>query len=777
VIGSQISHYRILSKLGEGGMGEVFLALDTKLDRKVALKFLPPHFASDPEALERFKREARSAAALQHPNIVTIHEIGEHEDRHFIVMAYIEGALLSDLIASDDLTIEKALYITLRLADALGEAHKAGIVHRDLKPDNILSAANGRPHGLDFGLAVTSGATKLTQEGTTVGTLHYMSPEQSRGESVDERTDIFSLGAITYEMITKRRAFPGDHAAAIHYKIASEDPQPLSRYNNKATPELERVVSTMLAKDRDVRYQTMSGVMAAIKPLRGGSQISGVGTAVHPARSSGHAKWIATAIIVLAIAAAAWWVAPRFRTTGEQEGTLAGRVDALAVLPFEQVARDPEKAYFADGLTVALTNELGSVSALNVISNYTMMQYKDAKKPLPEIGDELGVDAFVQGSVQHVGDQVRINVELILARNSERLWGQAYDSEVGDLLRLQSDIAREITRHVQVTLSPFEDQRLRRVRAVDPEALRAYLKGVYYRELISHEGLIKGRESFERAIALAPNFALAHVALADIYHWGWYFSSEDDVGDLRDKAIFHAKKALELDPGLADAHALLAEFKLDEWDWAAAENEIAKAREVNEKSPAVRMIYSDLLMMKGDLAEGLAQHRSAVASNPLSHPVACNLPKKYYLAREYDVAVNYGRHAAERFPTCPWERIAVAQALVSQGKYDEAIEEFEASYQTQETLEARVGVARAHALAGRTEEARRTLKELIADGLGPCDQAKIYVALHDYESAFASLDVAFEKRSGGLAWLHADPSFEALRGDPRFADLVARVGL
>jgi serine/threonine-protein kinase len=268
---STISHYTILEKLGEGGMGEVYLAEDTRLERKVALKFLPPHIAREPDALERFKREAKATAALRHPNIVTIHEIGVHEDRHYIVMAYIDGDLLKDMIDRKNISVDEALDITLELCDALGDAHGAGIIHRDLKPANIIVDAKGHPHVLDFGLALKIGSTKLTQDGTTVGSLHYMSPEQSRGESVDARTDIFSLGAILYEMIAGQPAFPGEHAAAIQYKITHEDPQPLARFNNQVTPELERIVSTALSRDREVRYQTMGGLAAALKPLRAGS--------------------------------------------------------------------------------------------------------------------------------------------------------------------------------------------------------------------------------------------------------------------------------------------------------------------------------------------------------------------------------------------------------------------------------------------------------------------------------------------------------------------------
>lgn len=778
MVGTTVSHYKIVDRLGAGGMGEVFLAFDTELERKVALKFLPPHVAPAPDALERFKREAKSTAALQHPNIVTIHEIGEHDGRHFIVMAYIEGDLLSDLIARNDLPVERTVDIALALCDALGEAHSVGIVHRDLKPNNIIVDGHGRAHVLDFGLAMVSGETKLTQEGTTVGTLHYMSPEQSRGDDVDARTDIFSLGAIIYEMVTGRHAFSGDHATAIYYKIANEDPQPLSRYNNQATPELERVVMTALAKDPDLRYQTMSGLGAALKTLRGGSQVTGAMSATHPAPSNGGWKYALVAVAVVAIAALGYWLfASRPVRDAKAPLSAIGEIRTIAVLPFKNSSGDSEQEYFSDGMTEALINELGKVSALNVISTYSAMQYKGKDEPLSAIAEELAADAVVQGSVQQAGDRVRVSVELTLARTGERLWGDSYDGEYGDALELQSDVALAITRQIKVNLAPFEDERLAQAHSVHPDALKAYMKGLYYRNLISREGLIKARESFERAAAIDPTFSLPYVALADVHLEIARDGVQPDAN--LSQTVSLAYKGLELDPLSEDAHTILAQVKLFfEWDWAGARGELDEARKLNPGAPSVRANYSTLLLLTGELDEGVSQHVMAIASNPLSHSLACSMPRKYYLGRQFGSAVEYGRDAAERFPFCPFERLAAGKALVKLSRYDEAIRELEASLSVQPTSGAVAWLACAHAYVGHTDDAKQALARLLEpDNYDPYLAAVVYTAMGEKERAFAALEEAYDNRSSDLLWLRTEPAFDTLRSHPHYADLVKRIGL
>jgi serine/threonine protein kinase/Flp pilus assembly protein TadD len=775
VLGSTISHYKILDKIGEGGMGEVYLAEDTELERKVALKFLPAHVSRDAEALERFKREAKATAALQHPNIVTIHEIGEHEGRHFIVMAYVEGDLLSDLIARRELSIERAMQATIELCDGLGEAHAAGIVHRDLKPDNILIDKKGHPRVLDFGLAVQSGATRLTQEGSTAGTLHYMSPEQSRGDAIDQRTDIFSLGAILYEMITGQRAFDGDHAAAIQYKIASEEPQPLARFNNKATPELQRIVTKAIEKNAEVRYQTVSGLGAALKPLTNPSlSTTSLGTVHHGTKPGGRrAVWAVIALAALAIGYKT--LAPRF--SSDTAPPASGSLSSIGVLLLKNSSNDPDQAYLADGVTEALNNELGKVSALNVVSRYSITHCQEANMSLDQMARELGADVFVDGSVLPAGDRVRINVELIRADTGERIWGDSYESDMGDVLLLQSDVARAITGQIKVSLEPYEEERLSRTRSVDPEALRAYFKGRYYQNLITYDGLLKAMESYELATTRDPEFALPHVGLANMKMVMAYFGV--DVEASWNQALQSAEKALALDPTLEEAHSKLAYIKMFyEWDWKAAAVLLEKARELNPNAADVRTTYASLLMLTGDMDEGVNEHRSAVAASPLNHGVSCAMSRKLYLARRYDDAIDNGHRTATDFPTCPFELLAAGEALIAKELYDDAITQLNASMAIEPTSRAEARIATAHAQAGRITEAEALVSKLRRE-----DSPQHYyiaialTAMGRYDEAFEALNSALDQKSPHVPWLVNEPGFDPIRNDPRFDALVARLGL
>lgn len=578
MIGTKISHYEILRKLGEGGMGEVYLARDADLGRNVAIKLLPDRLAANREALERLQREARAAAALQHPNIVTIHEILHHGNVHCIVMAYIEGDLLSGTLARGALSTSRAIEISLTLCDALAQAHAAGIVHRDLKPGNIIVDRRGQPHVLDFGLAIDGDSTRLTQAGATVGTPNYMSPEQARGNDVDARTDIFSLGAILYEMITTKRAFVGDNALAVCRQIVEVDPQPLSRYSSEASPELERIVATALAKDRELRYQTMSGLAAALRGLETPRQAARPARKANP-RSIGIA---AAAAVLLAVVAAAWIGLSGRRGTA-RDASRVGQIRSLAVLPLEGRTADPEQSYFADGMTDALIDELGRISALNVVGRGSTFEYRASTLPRPQIAAALRADALIEGSVLLAGDRVRINVELVLA-DGDRLWGDSYEGEIGDVFVLQADVAREIARQVRVNLAPFEETRFRRAHAVDPDALRAHLRGQYYANLETLEGVNEALEHFERAVSYDPSYAEAYVSLAETYFNRGYYSptSSSDWA----KADSFALQALERDEDLEGAHLVLAQIRLlRDWDLPAARLAIERARDINPTRP------------------------------------------------------------------------------------------------------------------------------------------------------------------------------------------------
>jgi len=611
MIGKRVSRYRIIEKIGEGGMGEVYLAEDTELERQVALKFLPVRIAADADVLARFKSEAKAAAALHHPNIITVYEVGSHQGRDFIAMAYIPGKPLSQLIAEGDMTTGQAVDIMLQLCDALEEAHNAGIIHRDLKPDNIIVDERGRAHVLDFGLAIRGDVTRLTQEGSTVGTLHYMSPEQMRGEDVDPRTDIFSLGAILYEMIARRHAFPGGTGAAIQYQIMNESPQPLARYSNQITPELQRIVSKALEKDREVRFQTMSGLAASLKPLRGdaSSVVSGVAS---PKR---RVVVGVAAVLVVVLAAVLYMV---FIPPGDGPAEVADPM--IAVLPFENLG-SPEDQYFADGMTEEITSRLASIKGLGVISRTSSIKLGESDKTLQEIGRDYGVDFVLEGSVRwsKVGDQykVRITPQLIRVSDDRHLWADNYERDLIEVFAVQADIAGKIVEQLGLTLVEKDRQNLASKPTENPEAYQYYLKALKaIREASDYSGSITAQAALDSAVALAPAFALAHALRSEANSNGAWGAPESKRGKL---ALEAARRSLELQPGLPHGHLALGYYyHRVESDYNRALEEFAKAKVELRNDPELLEAIALVQSRQGKFEQALENRRMAVDLDPLN---------------------------------------------------------------------------------------------------------------------------------------------------------------
>lgn len=614
----RISRYRIIKKIGEGGMGEVYLAEDTELERQVALKFLPSRIAANPEVLARFKSEAKAAAALQHPNIITVYEVGSHQGRDFIAMAYIPGKPLSRLITDGDMSTGQAIDITLQLCDALEEAHNAGIIHRDLKPDNVIVDARGRAHVLDFGLAMRGDMTRLTQEGSTVGTLHYMSPEQMRGEDVDARADIFSLGAVLYEMIARRHAFPGANGAAIQYQIMNESPQPLARYSNKITPELQRIVSKALEKDREVRFQTMSGFAASLKSIR--DDASSVGP-----RGASRKRRVAagvSAVVVVVLAAVLYMV---LGPSGDGPAEIKDPV--IAVLPFENLG-SPEDQYFADGITEEITSRLASIKGLGVISRTSSIRISESDKTLREIGRENGIDFVLEGSVRwsKVGDQykVRITPQLIRVSDDRHLWADNYEQALIEVFAVQADIAGKIVEQLGLTLVEQDRQIMAARPTESPEAYQYYLKALKeLRHRSDYAGSMAAQTALDSAVTLDPDFALAHALRSEAYSHGAINSPETEKGKI---ALEAATRSLELEPGLPQGHFALGNYytRVD-IDYERALEQLSLAKVGLHNDPELLHAITQIQTLQGKYEEAAVNQRRAVALDPLNARRYANL--------------------------------------------------------------------------------------------------------------------------------------------------------
>jgi serine/threonine-protein kinase len=780
------SHYRILSLLGAGGMGRVYRAHDARLDRDLALKVLPCDMMADENAKARLLEEARTASSLSHPHIAHVYDVGEDRGHLFLAMELVEGKPLREVIPRGGLPLSLVCRYGAQIARALAFAHERGVVHRDLKSANVMITPEGRAMVLDFGLAKRfRDAGKedrrdpgLTATGMILGTPNYLPPEILMGGSADGRSDIWALGVLLYEMTSGRLPFDGASMAELAGAIVNENPNPLS---GRVPTGLQMVIGRCLAKDPASRYRLASEVEAALQALDP--------SAIHKPAGGGSRRvwvWTAGAAVVASLA-----VALALRT-GDIQKRIAGgdgaaadrpRISSLAVLPLANLSGDPTQEYFADGMTEELITSLAPIRSLRVISRTSVMPFKGSRKSLKEIATALDVDGIVEGSVLRAGDRVRITAQLIQASEDRHLWAKSYERDLKDVLGLQSEVAQDIASEIQLRLSPQEAARMTRRKTVNPEAYELYLRGRYEWSKVSPEGVQKGIEYYQKALALDPGDARYSAGLADAYLIQTQVLQSMPQKEGMAKVKEYARRALALDDSSAEAHTSMAVATLfADWNWSEAEHHVQHAIMINPGYSTAHLVYSVILCTAGRINEAIEQDALAASLDPLSLIVNWNASSTLFYARRYDEALAQAKRAAELVPTSTLPRASLGRIYEQMGNYKAELDIMENYFPESEGGKPVVAKLRKAYETGGLKGFYGLMLQL-HDPNGPMHRgdainlAMIYTKLGDHARALTELEKAFAEHTGDMIFVNIEPCFDPLRGEPRFQALIRRMGL